>query len=154
MRKKAVRFLTLALVGAFLAGLIFVGNTFAISEAKLEWYAANNIMFYNGSAAKKCPKVTDTDAVVEGGEIGEKIWNGLKSLGLTDEVTAGIMGNMQAESAMNPARHEQSKYKKHWPMALDTNKQYSYGIGLIQWSFGRRIKLYTYKYYYHFRFKW
>ncbi len=144
MRKKAVRFLTLALVGAFLAGLIFVGNTFAISEAKLEWYAANNIMFYNGTAAKKCPKVTDTDAVVEGGEIGEKIWNGLKSLGLTDEVTAGIMGNMQAESAMNPARHEQSKYKKHWPMALDTNKQYSYGIGLIQWSFGRRIKLYTY----------
>ena len=144
MRNKAGKILALIVFGIFLAGLIYAGNAIAISEATLEWYAANNIMFVNPSKGKKCSSDADTTATVEGSEIAEKIWNGLKSLGVTDEVAAGIMGNMSAESGLNPARHETSKYKKHWPMALNTNKQYSYGIGLIQWSFGRRIKLYNY----------
>ena len=144
MRNRAGKVLTLAIVGAFLLALIMTGRAIALSEADLERWAANNIMFYNPSKQKKCGDATQTAAQVEGSEISEKIWNALKSLNVTDEVAAGIMGNMSAESGLNPARHETSKYKKHWRMDLGSNKQYSYGIGLIQWSFGRRIKLYNY----------
>lgn len=32
----------------------------------------------------------------------QKIWNFLKGKGLKDEAIAGIMGNLYAESALNP----------------------------------------------------
>ena len=115
-------------------------TTKAISDARLDDFAANNIMFYDpGNSGGGC-----ASADVSGTVMTEKIWNGLKSLGVTDEVAAGIMGNMKHEGGFSPARHETSMYKKHWPMALDGNTELSYGIGLIQWSFGRRVNVYNY----------
>ena len=127
-------------------------------------YAENNIMFYDpteykpsacksASASIKSGGTLSANAVltaqattvnVGGSTIEEKIWNGLRSLGVSDAVAAGIMGNMYYESSLNPARHEKSKKNKYWPMALNEHKDISYGLGLIQWSFGRRIKLYNY----------
>ena len=128
----------------------------------LDDYAENNIMFYDpteykvsscksasaslkgGTLSANAVVSAKTTVSVGGSTIEEKIWNGLRSLGVSDAVAAGIMGNMYYESSLNPARHEKSKMNKYWPMALNTNKDISYGIGLIQWSFGRRIKLYNY----------
>lgn len=84
-------------------------------------------------------------AVIKGNTAAEKVWSGLTSLGLTEEQTAGIMGNMQHESnSFNPAQHEGSQYNAYWPMKLDGNAEIAYGLGLIQWSFGRRINMYNY----------
>ena len=83
-------------------------------------------------------------AVIKGTTAAEKIWSGLTSLGFTDEQTAGIMGNMQHESNFNPVQHEGSQYRKYWPMDLGGNSEKPYGLGLIQWSFGRRIRMYNY----------
>lgn len=84
-------------------------------------------------------------AVIKGTTAAEKVWSGLTSLGFTDEQTAGIMGNMQHESnSFNPVQHEGSQYRKYWPMDLGGNSEKAYGLGLIQWSFGRRINMYNY----------
>ncbi len=123
------------------------GNANALTEAQLEDFAANNIMFYDpGNQSSGCVSLPSGEGVatVSGTTIEEKIWSGLKSLGLTDEVTAGILGNIYYEGSMNPARHETSMRKKHWPMDLAANGNISYGLGLIQWSYGRRIRLYNY----------
>jgi hypothetical protein len=81
-------------------------------------------------------------AVISGNTAAEKIWSGLLSLGFTKEQAAGIMGNMQHESNnFNPVQHEGSQYQKYWPMNLDGNPEIAYGLGLIQWSFGRRINM-------------
>ncbi len=122
---------------------------YAITDELLDKYAANNIMFYdpedcenNGSGGA----IVGGEAVVSGSTAAEKIWSGLKSMGLSDEITAGIMGNMRHEGNMNPAQHEGSQYASYWPMDLgsEANVEIAYGLGLIQWSFGRRISLYNY----------
>lgn len=77
----------------------------------------------------------------------EMIWSGLLSAGFTKEQAAGIMGSMKGESGYNPARHETSMYQRYWnggAFKLDENAGISYGLGLIQWSFGRRINVYNY----------
>ncbi len=84
-------------------------------------------------------------ATIKGTTAAEKIWSGLTSLGFTDEQTAGIMGNMAHESnSFNPVQHEGSQYKKYWPMDLGGNSEKAYGLGLIQWSYGRRVRMYNY----------
>lgn len=57
------------------------------------------------------------------------VWDYLKSAGYTDIQTAAIIGNLYQESGLNPERVE---YK---------TKE---GIGLVQWSFGRKQKLIDY----------
>ena len=64
---------------------------------------------------------------------------------MTEEQAAGVMGNMVHESNLNPAQHEMSQLRKHQPgFDLADNKKVSYGIGLIQWSFGRRVNFMNY----------
>ena len=78
----------------------------------------------------------------------EMIWSGLLSAGFTKEQTAGIMGSMEGESGYNPARHETALYNLYWKddgsFKLNENSGISYGLGLIQWSFGRRVSMYNY----------
>lgn len=120
--------------------------TFAAVEDFIDKFAANNIMFYDpDSCENQGGGIVGGEAVVSGSTAAEKVWSGLKSMGLTDEVVAGIMGNMQHESnSFNPAQHEGS-FKSQWgSFDLGGNSSTSYGLGLIQWSFGRRINVYNY----------
>ena len=57
----------------------------------------------------------------------EAIWGYLKTNGFTEEATAGIMGNIKAESNFNPS-------------AVEGNGE---GHGLVQWSFGRKQTLFA-----------
>ncbi len=65
-----------------------------------------------------------TDGSTEGN--ARVIWNYFKYKGLSDAATAGILGNIQAESGMDPGIVEMGS---------------GIGYGLIQWSFGRRTAL-------------
>ena len=120
--------------------------SYAATDDFLDKFAANNIMFYNPDECEggSSGGVVGGEAVISGSTAEEKVWSGLKSMGLTDEVTAGIMGNMAHEgNNFNPAQHEGS-FKSQWGMPLNSNPDISYGIGLIQWSFGRRVNVYNY----------
>ena len=109
-------------------------------SALYEMYAQNNIIFYDpeGSGAG-C--FGSGEIVISGTTIEEKIWSGLTSF-LTEEQAAGVMGNMQHESGFSPARHETSFLNQHLPWStITSDTSISYGVGLIQWSFGRRTNM-------------
>lgn len=130
-------------LAVFLALIFVVSPAFAatIPESVLQKNAEYNIIAYNASGTDE---VCYTGSLnVQGSEIKEKIWNGLVSVGFTKEQTAGIMGNMGHESGFSPGRHETSFYTRRVNgEAIDIwTTTESYGVGLIQWSGGRRVKV-------------
>lgn len=130
---------------AFLLAIAPSTASYAAVEDFIDEFAANNIMFYNPEE-HDCSQARGGDGTIYGETIGEKIWVGLTTIvGLTDEQAAGVMGNMQHESNFNPAQHEIALLNKHQPgFNLGANAGVSYGLGLIQWSYGRRIAMYNY----------
>lgn len=134
----------LVLVVAFLMVAIPITSVYAIDESTLDRYAQSNILFYD-PAGGACAggSYLDGPIVLSGDTPEEKIWTGLTSF-MTPEQAAGVMGNMKSESGFNPAQHEISMMRDNPGFALDQNEGVSYGLGLIQWSFGRRIGMYTY----------
>lgn len=88
----------------------------------------------------------------------QKIWNFFKSKGLNDYACAGLMGNLQAESGLNPKNMENSYERKlgftdeSYVQAIDngtyTKEQFVYdrcGSFLAQWTYWTRKKaLYEY----------
>jgi|GEM_PF-320489 phage tail tape measure protein len=78
------------------------------------------------SGKSNCSEVNGIDKDLVGNENSEKVWNFFKKRGFSPEATAGIMGNFQRESGMNPAITEIGN---------------GIGFGLAQWSFERRTKL-------------
>lgn len=79
----------------------------------------------------------------------EKIWNFLKSKGLSDHGAAGLMGNLYAESALNP-HNLQNTYEKKlgftddtYTAAVDSGNYTNFardaaGYGLAQWTYWSR----------------
>ncbi len=81
----------------------------------------------------------------------EKIWNFLKAAGLSDSGTAALMGNLYAESALNP-QNMQDSYEsklgytdKTYTAAVDSGAYTGFirdaaGYGIAQWTFWTRKK--------------
>lgn len=79
-------------------------------------------------------------------ENAKKIWNYYKSRGIPDNTIAGILGNMQAESGLNP-RNLQNSYEKSlghtddsYTTAVDSGRYTNFikdaaGYGLVQWTY-------------------
>lgn len=79
----------------------------------------------------------------------EKIWKYLKSKGLNDYGAAGLMGNLHAESGLNPKNLQNSYEKKlgytdaQYTAAVDNGKYKNFvkdsaGYGLAQWTYWSR----------------
>lgn len=79
----------------------------------------------------------------------EKIWKYLKSKGLNDYGAAGLMGNLYAESGLNPKNLQNSYEKKlgytyaQYTAAVDNGKYKNFvkdsaGYGLAQWTYWSR----------------
>lgn len=68
---------------------------------------------------------------VVGGDIEEKVWNYLRGAGLTEEQTAGVMGNIERESGFNPFIAQGSA----------STPSTSSGWGLVQWTADRHAKV-------------
>lgn len=127
-----------------LAGVIAsVGVVRALDDDKLLEYSLNSIMFYDGDCTSSGGASADCGITVSGSTIEEKIWSGLTSF-MTEKQAAGVMGNLRAESGLNPARHEDSWYDRNSNFPIMTNTEDSYGVGLVQWSFGRRVNMLKY----------
>lgn len=67
-------------------------------------------------------------------ENAQLIWDYLRGLGWTKESVAGILGNMDVESSMNPALIEGRTYPNlidnYQCLAIPNDK----GVGLVQWT--------------------
>lgn len=79
----------------------------------------------------------------------EKIWNFFKSKGLTEYGIAGLMGNLRAESGLNPINMENSYEKKlnhtdtTYTQSVDNGSYTNFvkdsvGYGLAQWTYWSR----------------
>jgi hypothetical protein len=120
-------------------------STVKFPSGREDEFSENNIIFYNPEARNNCPTGNIT---VTGSTASEKVWSALTSVGFTEEQAAGIMGNMMHEgNNFNPVQHEVALMNKHWnngAFDLGANADVSYGLGLIQWSWGRRVGMYNY----------
>jgi len=101
-----------------------------------DMFSTNNIVLYNPE--DNVCGVSSGGGIVNaltGSDNRQKIWNYLTSRGLTSEQAAGVMGNMQSETAgsWSPTVNEYGK-----PFTT------SYGYGIVQWTGGRRVSLLTY----------
>lgn len=67
--------------------------------------------------------------LMNGSSIEARVWFALRAAGFSAEATAGIMGNIDAESGFNPSLNEEGS---------------GIGYGLCQWSYGRRTQLEEY----------
>lgn len=100
-----------------------------------------------GTTVKK--KETTTPVAVGTSDNEKTIWNYLKGKGLNEYAVAGIMGNLYAESALNPQNLQNNGNNKlgmtdaQFTAAYD-NGSYSnfvrdgYGYGLAQWTYRSR----------------
>lgn len=86
---------------------------------------------------------------LSGSTTEEKIWNFLKSKGLNSFAIAGLMGNLYAESELNPKNLQNSYEKKlgytdeTYTAAVDCGKYTNFakdaaGYGLAQWTYHTR----------------
>ncbi len=90
----------------------------------------SEIMFYNPNAA---PYTCGSQAAtIVGNSNREKAWNFYVQKGLSKEITAGILGNLEVESGFVPDIQEGSQ---PWP---------SGGWGIAQWTGSRRTALVAY----------
>ena len=86
-------------------------SNIARAEFNEHFYKLNDIIYYD--AGEECLTGGNSsggmaDVNLEGNDNAEKIWNFLKSKGLTDEQVAGIMGSLWGESNhFNPDLNEE-----------------------------------------------
>lgn len=130
----------------------------ALTEAELDMYAQNNILFYD-------PGNTGCGyGTIAGSTLFEKVLSYLLSIGLTEVAAAGIYGNMMREGLGSGTllEHENgvderrdigtwySAATHYGPNGLFVKEQdvrdlwnpsIMHGVGFIGWSFGRRVNL-------------
>lgn len=90
---------------------------------------------WDSTAATATSDGSDDDsssASITGSNNAEKIWNYMKDSGFTDMATAGVMGQMYAESRLNPAAGNATEAAGRG--SSYANGADSYGIGLLQWT--------------------
>lgn len=86
---------------------------------------------------------------LKGNTNAEKVWNYLIAAGLTKHGAAGLMGNLQAESGLNPKNLQNSYEKKlgytddSYTAAVDNGSYTNFvkdsaGYGLAQWTYWTR----------------
>lgn len=92
----------------------------------------SNIFGYDITSVATSGITTGSDGttIITGNSVTEKTWNALKSLGYSDYAVAGAMGNIHYESGgFNASAIEGGSGE---------------GLGLCQWSFGRKTQLKNY----------
>lgn len=74
------------------------GNEYTVVDANatLTTYYFNDLF--------ECSLTSSSGGVLSGTEVAEQVWNYFRSLGFSEQATAGIMGNMYQESGMDPTR--------------------------------------------------
>ena len=80
-------------------------------------------------------KISESADGIVGGTVEEKVWVALKNLGVSDAAAAGAMGNLSYESG---------GHGKHKIITEAVEGGTGIGIGMCQWSFGRRTQIENY----------
>ena len=125
--------------------------TFAtMSEEMLEQYAQNNILFYDPYGSNICAEestsgnyqIIDPSAVFyDASDNAGAIMGTLMANGYTRQSAAAIVGNMYAESRLNPRVLQGGSIVVENFRAWDGDgKTYQGGFGLVQWDYASRVQ--------------
>ena len=98
------------------------------------------------SSSSSIPNSSIESANLSGSNNAQKIWNYFKEKGLSNEGIAGLMGNMQQESGLNPTNLQNSYETKlgysdqSYTNAVDNGSYNNFvhdsaGYGLVQWTY-------------------
>jgi len=126
MIKSISRSLFVLLISIFLLSTLLTPAAQAINQSDIKSILSETT-FYDPNTG--CVDSTGSAVDITGAEQEKnaaQVWNYLISKGFAPMAAAGVLGNMQAESGIDPAKEE---YVNH------------IGYGLAQWSYGRRINL-------------
>lgn len=130
--KNSKNIVRLVVLGAFLVSTI--GSTVDVfAKYNEDSYSSNEVLFYD-PRKPICSSDASSVTKLAGSDNREKIWNYLKAKGLSPEQAAGVLGNIQSESAgsFSPTVNE---YGKTFGDG---------GYGIVQWTDGRRTNVVTY----------
>ena len=109
-----------------------------LTEEEQTIFSQNHVVFYEPCSDTGDEVSLSGEISISGDTAEEKVWSGLTSF-LTPEQAAGVLGNMAYENGTyGPVRREGGQSGDIW------NSSTQMGMGLIQWSFGRRVKLLNY----------
>ncbi|MGK2896586.1 MAG: phage tail tip lysozyme [Candidatus Saccharimonadales bacterium] len=138
MKKRIHRILTF-----LVTGLVIASSTSSIAAADESFFIGNGIFYYNGATEEQNDNTTCNTSSVSGtvNPNAKKIWSWFMSEGMSEFGAAGIMGNMQVESAFNPFRLQVANEDYD---SLTSNSEYNKAFGLVQWDGGRRVEVLRY----------
>ncbi len=98
-----------SIASVFLAFLILQQPAFANlpDESIIDYYDRNGIYYYNPVGTYECGSGS---TMLAGDTVAEKIWNYMIEKGYNDAQAAGVVGNAEAESGLNPTRRGDNDY--------------------------------------------
>lgn len=109
-------------------------------KASMEQYYANQGINFYDPCSTACVAGSSGSTTLKGEHNSEKIFNWLKDNGLNSAAAAGVMGNMSAESGLNPFRFQGGVQNIDQLLA---DAGYGKAWGLVQWDGTRRISVLT-----------
>lgn len=138
MMKRIIKILFVVFALVLSGVMVGVGSTSAKSSLTADdeaMFSQNNILFYEPCVTGDSSRPLGGEISIAGSTAEEKVWSGLASF-LSAEQAAGVMGNIaQEDGNYNPLRREVGQSGGLY------NRATQMGLGLVQWSFGRRVDL-------------
>ena len=120
-----------------------------IPESEMNFYNLNNIRYYNRWDGNRCvesgasgtTEVDPSGIYVAGDDNASGIMGTLMVNGYTKQSAAAILGNLYAESRLNPRVLEGGSIVPENFRAYDNGqKTYTGGFGLVQWDYDARVR--------------
>lgn len=142
----------LCTVFAILVATMAPFSVYAISEAQLDMFAQNNILFYDPGNSYcltagygDAQQVSTEGTFVSGNDNASSAAATLANSGYKNTSIAAILGNLKAESGINPLRLEKklngSKTAPDDFRAWDNGgKTFKGGFGIAQWTYKTRVE--------------
>jgi len=117
---------------------VMPGNVYALTDAELEMFAQNNILFYDPGNTM-C--VDDVDGSFSMEQNASIVIGMLMAAGYTHESALAVAGNIKGESNFNPRVIEGGKNVEDGWRAWDNGaKTFKGGFGLVQWTTAGRVQ--------------
>ncbi len=109
----------------------------ALTSSQINLYRSGNYWYDTGTAGTFCNSGGGT-ITLTGSNNEEKAYNYFRARGLSAEQSAAILGNLYAESRVDPARKQGSGYQTFSDISEVANSDGADGYGLAQWTFPTR----------------
>lgn len=119
-----------------------------IPEDEMFFYGENGIYFYDPYGGNRCVEsgasgtveIDPSGVFISGDDNASGIMGTLMANGYSEEASAAILGNLYAESRLNPRVLQGGAIVTENFRAWDGGKTYDGGFGIVQWDYSTRVE--------------